>query len=385
MLNVAFLDPAPLDYDVATPYERPLGGHQSALGYLAVELAKRGCRVTFYGGTTRPCEVLGVRCLSHSAVPPGALREPLDAFIVVGGPADACLSLRPQLAESTPLVLWTGHAADQPVIQGLQNLEARKGWDAIVCVSDWHRRTMIEAFGLDPGRTFVLRNAIAPCFEGLFQERDALMQAKSGLPVMAYTSTPFRGLNLLLPIYEAVRGEVSTVELAVFSSMQVYLQNENADPYASLYDRCRSTPGVRYVGSLPQPKLAHEMKSMSILAYPNTFEETSCIAVTEALAAGLLVVTSNLAALPETTMGFGILVPPVRGPGDVARFVQEFRDTLVQVLSDRAHDLSGFAAARFNQVQAVNGECTWHRRAEQWIDAISSWQRASSAGINRRT
>ena len=41
-MNIAFLDSIGWDYDVSTPYERPLGGSQSALAYLAAELARRG-------------------------------------------------------------------------------------------------------------------------------------------------------------------------------------------------------------------------------------------------------------------------------------------------------------------------------------------------------
>src|SRR5262249_8317911 len=58
MLNIAFFDAMRWDYDVSTPHERPLGGSQSALSYLSVELARRGSRVTLYCGTSRPREVL---------------------------------------------------------------------------------------------------------------------------------------------------------------------------------------------------------------------------------------------------------------------------------------------------------------------------------------
>ena len=40
-MNIAFLDAVGWDYDVSTPYQRPLGGSQSALAYLTVELARR--------------------------------------------------------------------------------------------------------------------------------------------------------------------------------------------------------------------------------------------------------------------------------------------------------------------------------------------------------
>src|SRR5262249_49097378 len=140
--------------------------------------------------------------------------------------------------------------------------------------------------------------------------------------------------------------------LEVFSSMKVYQQDEPGDEFAPLYHQCRRTPGVRYVGSVAQPRLAEELKAASILAYPNTFAETSCIAVMEAMAAGLLVVTTDLGALPETPAGFGAMVLPPAGPAGINSFAQSFLERLKGILRDRAADPVGFAAARFEQTEA---------------------------------
>ena len=51
-------------------------------------------------------------------------------------------------------------------------------------------------------------------------------------------------------------------------------------------------------------ELRNELSEFDILAYPSTFEETSCISVIEALSTGLRVVTSSIGALPETTEGW---------------------------------------------------------------------------------
>jgi glycosyltransferase involved in cell wall biosynthesis len=377
-MNIALLDAIGWDYDVSTPFERPLGGSQSALAYLAVELARRGSRVTLFCGTSWPRDVLGVTCVSNQAIPVGALGQPYDAFIVLNGPADLGPRLRPHLAPATPLVLWTQHAVDQPAMKPLHQSEPRQVWDAIVCVSEWHRSTTIAEYGLDPARVFVLRNAIAPCFERLFASREELAQAKGARLILSYTSTPFRGLNVLIHLFPALQREFPTAELEIFSSMKVYQQDEPADEYAPLYHQCRRTPGVRYVGSVAQPRLAEELKAASILAYPNTFAETSCISVMEAMAAGLMVVTTDLGALPETTRGFAALVPPPTGTAAVQEFARGFLDRLKEVLHTRANDPAAFAAAHYEQVEAVNAEDTWRRRAAAWEDAIRGWKQLRS-------
>jgi glycosyltransferase involved in cell wall biosynthesis len=375
-MNIAFYDPNDLDYDAASPYERPFGGSESALCYLSAELARLGHRVWLLTGTRNPRNVSGVECVRHRSMPREFFAQPLDAFVMLNGPADLGANLRSLLHHSTPLVLWTQHAPNERAVQSLHTGEVRRTWDRIVCVSSWHRQATMDTFGLEPTKVSILRNAIAPAFASMFISRDELIAAKKGAPILAYTSTPYRGLNVLLSVFSAIKNEVPGVRLRVYSDMKLYYLGEDADrEFMPLYERCRSTPGIEYIGTVPQPQLAAALREATILAYPCTFPETSCIAVMEALAAGLLVVTSDLGALAETSMGMGRLVPPIKGDAGLREFVAEYYESLSQVLAERARDPDQFAAARFDQVRAVNETCTWSARAREWERTIPTFRR----------
>jgi glycosyltransferase involved in cell wall biosynthesis len=148
--------------------------------------------------------------------------------------------------------------------------------------------------------------------------------------------------------------------------MQVYRfpQAEEEARYGALYRKCRDTEGVEYVGSLPQPELANHLRSSALLAYPNTFAETSCIAILEAMASGCLMVTSDLGALAETTAGFARLIPRME---DRESYSNDFVEEVVQVLHELAGPDTSEAEDRLRrQVDHINQTATWPVRAEEW-------------------
>ncbi|WP_188263197.1 tetratricopeptide repeat protein [Azospirillum tabaci] len=376
-VKIAFLDPAGGDYTPDTPRFRPLGGSQSALCYLAEALAAAGLEVTLVNGTRTAGVVRGVRCLPAGAMPWEGVRA-FDVVVLLNGcPTEALTRLRAALDGGRKLILWMQHAVDQPAAQCLAEPQARACWDGYAFVSRWQMDGYLQAFGLDRRLCRILRNGIAPAFSGLFPAGADIVAAKPWPPVLAYTSTPFRGLDVLLDSVPRLRAAIPGTTVRVFSSLEGYQVPADRDPYGALYQRCRETEGVDYVGAVSQGALAEALRDATSLAYPNRFAETSCIAVMEALAAGCLVVSSALGALPETTAGFARLIPVPPDPADHAvRFAETASAALVQWHDDRAT----IGPRLREQVDHVTTAMTWAGRAGDWLAWLDDLRDASRNG-----
>ena len=363
-MKIAFLEPSGWDYTPLTPHERPLGGSQSALCYLAAELAANGHEVAFVNHTRNPDIYAGVHCPGYAI---GANAEFLNRFDVVivlnwaGG-----RELR-RKGISTRLALWTQHAADQPGVAALREAEERAAWDAFVMVSEWQAGTYVTTFGIAPGRVVVQRNAVAPAFETL-ERRVPPFFRRGAAPLLVYTSTPFRGLDVLLLAFPFIRAKVPGCRLKVYSSLQVYQVPREKDDFEILYALCRAIDGAEYVGSIAQADLAEALGEADILAYPNTYPETSCIAVMEAMAAGCLVLTSKLGALPETTAGYGFLMEPA--PQILSHAINFARMT-IDIVNAARQDAAKFEMLVNHQMTFVRTAYTWSARAREWEQWLS--------------
>ncbi len=364
-MDIVFIDTAGWAFDPDTPFERPLGGSQSAACYLTPELAKLGHRVTLASRGAEPRLVRGVHCAPAPGMGDDVLRN-ADCVVHVGGVVDARLAEFTALCRpDARLILWTGHAHDQPAVATLAQPEIRALFDGFALVSEWQADRFHHAFGLDPARIGILRNAVGPAFADLFGG-GAILPAKAGPPTLCYTSAPFRGLDRLLAAFTHIRSAVPDARLEVYSGMAVY--HALVDPFRPLYDVARTSPGVAYHGSVAQPALAQALRGATMLAYPNTFAETSCIAVLEAMAAGCTVVTSELGALPETGAGFIELTTPLADP---AAHAEAFANRVIHLLAARKADPAGTEARLQAQVTYVVAENNWARRAEQWSTWLS--------------
>lgn len=287
-----------------------------------------------------------------------------DLVVVKNGLFEWGPVLRRHLAPSTALWAWTGHAHDQPAMAAWGEPEVARAFGRIVFLTQWQADAATARFPLlDQITQLILRHAIAPRFETMFADFEDFRAAKQGrLQILAYTSTPFRGLDVLLATWPHLHARIPSAELRVHSSMAVYGVSEAEDPHHALYARAASLPGVRLAGSLPQATLAQAMRGYGGLAYLNTFPETGCIALMEALAAGLRVVTSALGALPETSEGWARLLPVERELPD--RFIDAWTEELEV-------DEEAWLERQWAQVQAYR-QNNWAARADAWEQAFAS-------------
>ena len=360
-MRIAFFDAQKLDYTAETPYLRPLGGSQSALCYLAAELARLGHEVAVLNATSTPGCYRGADFLHLARVEVDFLPR-CDVVIVLNWARG--LRLRHEFGVRVPLVLWLSHAPDQPAVSLLAQPEEREVWSGFAFVSDWQQERFVEQFRIPREKGCVIRYAISPAFADTPLAPTWLERGEA--PVLVYTSTPFRGLDVLLAAFRAIRRAVPDIRLRVFSSMAVYQVPAAQDEYSDLYALCAATDGADYCGAVGQAQLARELRGIAGLAYPSTFAETACIAVLEAMAAGGFIFTTRLGALPETTNGFAFMVD---AEADRAALAERFAAMTIKALRELQADPGAAARRRDAQATFVRDNYRWPARAAEW----ASW------------
>src|SRR5262249_28530098 len=151
----------------------------------------------------------------------------LNGFDVVVSICTGSVMLR-QIGLTRPLVLWTGHDINQPAVRNLCDVAERSLWDKVVLVSNWQAERYLTEFNFKSDQIGVLRYAVAPAFEKKCRNRPYFF-ISGAPPVLIYSSTPFRGLDVLLRAFPLIRAAVPQCEAKIYSSMVVYQVSPEKD------------------------------------------------------------------------------------------------------------------------------------------------------------
>jgi glycosyltransferase involved in cell wall biosynthesis len=327
--------------DLEWPEDHAIGGSETASIRMAAALRGKGFDVEL---VTRPENLAGRSCdvfiasrawkLFHEGVRPGRLN-----YLWCHDDANA----------------HSGTEFKNPEVSG-RVLSRITG---IVFLSHYQARGWIDAFKIPAPKIVMATNGIP---YGRFKVDESKLADRPRRAI--YSSTPFRGLDLLLNAWPLIRQHAPGAELDVFSSMNVY-RDEDGPAHLELYRKANSLPGVTYHGSVGQGKLRQAMIGSRVLAYPCTFRETSCITAMEAMAAGCGVASTSLGALPETAWQ-----NPIVPMGD--SWLQQWCVEVCRLLLDNEYyvhvALQNRAVARFYDWEAVATRALFRFRMD-WMSA----------------
>lgn len=263
----------------------------------------------------------------------------------------------PQADFDKKTIYWNQLSYDQDAVQFLKDPKYIKQIDHFVFVSHWQSEMYRKIFNIPGYKTHVIKNASIGV--------DIKKPTNPKKIKICYTSTPWRGLDILLRSWEILNPK-NNCELHVFSSCKIYGKDfsKNDEHYIDLYNKCNELPNVIYRGSVPNDELRGELSHFDILAYPNTFEETSCISVIEALSTGLRVITSNIGALPETTEGWARVYP----------YLMDKETHAIQFSKILSQEIEYVRGGGFNprpQIKGYKQKWSWDERIKEWEKLIN--------------
>jgi glycosyltransferase involved in cell wall biosynthesis len=182
-----------------------------------------------------------------------------------------------------------------------------------------------------------------------------------------------RGAFHIPPLLERLRLQRNDFSVEIFCNL-----NPSRDPEkdAAYIAWLRMLPNIAHIGMVGQRELAQRMRGAAVMIAPNPWPETSCIALIEGLASGMLAVTTERAALPETASGFALQIL-MEAPDDPVRFDQpvdydEFAAAVLEVMRLREEDPGKTEAQLRHQVDYFLTHYQWVQRVAPWVEYVSS-------------
>jgi len=189
-------------------------------------------------------------------------------------------------------ILYCHDLAQDPDNTILRN-EKWKQFDHFVFVSQWQRDQYNAMYGIPFSKCSIIQNAIETTYEPRKKSTEQIR--------FIYHTTPHRGLELLYPVFDALTKVHDNIHLDVFSSFSIYGWEQRDEPYRETFMELTDHPHITYHGAQPNGTVLEALKQSHIFLYPCIWQETSCIAMIEAIRCGVLCIHPNLGALSETS------------------------------------------------------------------------------------
>ena len=258
-------------------------------------------------------------------------------------------------------ILWEQNSYDQGnIAPWMKDPSNHSKYDWYVFNSHWSAEKFRMMFNLPPHKCAVIKNAIEH-----FPGRAAYQKGQK--LKLIYTSTPWRGLSVLLGAMQLIKNPL--IELDVYSSTQIYgdaFKDKNDDVYKPLYDQAKKLPNVNYIGYASNEDIMKKISEYHIFAYPNIWEETSCMSAIEALGSGLHGIVTNYGALFETCSEWPTYVQYDTNYRNLSKCFAY----AIEGITDQLHT-KGMQNLLDAQVSFYNKFYKWENRKHEWTNFLT--------------
>jgi glycosyltransferase involved in cell wall biosynthesis len=257
---------------------------------------------------------------------------------------------------------------DPSAVEPLKN-NGWKNFDILVFNSNWQQTEFQRAFNIPYWKCVVLYNAIEPIEN--HKKPDPTEHVN-----LIYHTTPHRGLQILVPVFQQIAEKDKNITLDVYSSFKMYGWDSKDKDYENLFEMCEKHPQINYHGYKPNSVIHEALKNSHIYSYPSIWTETSCISLMEAMSAKNVCVHSNLGALWDTSGG---LTRMYQYDEDINIHASRFSSVLQKTIQDvrslnmenELNFIKSYADLRFN----------WSRRALEWKNLLETLLNMKNAGV----
>jgi len=318
-----------------------IGGSEVAVIKVAESLVKFGWNVTV-GGYVEEGKINRVEWLPLEKVH----QKYYDQFDVIVGVSYIHFAL--EFSEySAKKLFWVHNTDFHPWHRGEkisdpEHLLAPDYIDGIVCLTNWHKQQWSQTYSIDPERVTVIGNGIdfssfighPPRVKGRF----------------IWSSAPERGLSELLDNWQSIREVMPNATLRIYSPGYSIAT-------AEVWGR-DGLEGVEFMGTVGQRELHYAMLESEYWLYLTSYEETYCITALEMQKAGVLPITTDVAALSET-VNSGIILPDNKQKWSM----------FIKILSRMNRQLMSMAFKDNNSFIKLQ---TWDLRSYDWKKTIEN-------------
>jgi len=380
--NILFIDYSEWDYD--TINKRALGGTEAAVYNLSNVLSKK-YNVSVMTRTDKKTIIHAN--LQYYPLDVDSIKTIYPNIIIFQG---QCPLSKEILININPNIqLWNLMEHDINVAF-ITNEVVQYPFDRYIFVSNWQKNRFIQQYRLDHNKCITMPNGISPLIN--LNELKFIEKEKT----MIYYSTPFRGLIVAYHLFQMVKKHIPDIKLKVFSCFSREVEKNRTEYlpitdinevnhtemdkyYHRIYQLLIDDPNIDFYGSVPQQVLFNHIKTSMILFYPNTYAETCCTSILEAMAYRCNVISSELGAIPETSNGFANLYNPhidvlheeivadefIKNPVQMEKipesYIRQFVTKTINVINNY---YSEYNQKLLTNQQDYIANCTWEKRAE---------------------